>query len=391
MKAVTTGHVRRCGLIAAVVIAMRALHAPCRWDRLPVSSLFLALLGTLASAGEPALLRQSDIAPPLTASDSTACLETTGKRILAAALAEQDARFLAFPPDHDFGYVPDPGQRRELVLTLGSPLGTAQNVCVRRKEQMLDREQLRRSVQLSLDGLRQATDISFEILSWVETSVPVGRLDLPLRGALPSARGSQEVIWRGSVYYEQDRSVAIWVKLRLQRKSPCLRSVNAMRRGTVIAEAPLRETPCDAGAILADASTSPRPAESHRAHSILSGGSVLARDLPAGAWLLPAHVAQVATRRRGEQTTLRVVSGGVCLEIPVELEQSASAGERVWVRRVPDRRRLHATVLASGQLELVVPEVSRASQARGQSPISVAQQANRQVVASGVAPTNSGN
>lgn len=283
----------------------------------------------------------------------------TGSKVLARELAARDPRFAGLPPEHDLGYAPDPGKWREVPVPAapeeaarnepardepvnGSFGGSSpQTVCVMRRVQALSRESVLEALDLGALGAGTGAEVRVELLAWSEALFPAGKIEMPLSGVVPPSRGSAEVLWRGALRYEPGRSMAVWARLRLTRDTECLRLRGSVRRGEVLEPTRTESVPCDAPAIVAGALSSV---------PIAGASAVLARDLPAGSWLLREHFTVLPTLRRGDRARLVVRSGAVALAVPVDVEQAGSLGEQVWVRRVRDRRRLRAEVTGPGEL-----------------------------------------
>lgn len=318
----------------------------------------LALLAVAGLASNPATSPGSATSSGTVASGQP-CLLVRGARVLAGDLASQDSRFAALAADHDLGYVPAPGERRELQVPLKDDVDPEQSpgaearktrVCIQRAEQELTREQIEAALELPGFGAVHA-----EIVAWQEGRFPEGRLRMPASGILPASRGAREVIWRGLVEFEPGRSVAVWARVRLQREAPCARWKRAVRRGQPAGADALEHAPCDATAIVMG--VLPGLEATPQAGS----PKVLARDLPAGAWLRPDQLTQEPVLLRGERASLTVRSGGIALALPVEAEQAGAVGEQIWVRSVAPagrggstqpRKRMRALVTGPGQLRL---------------------------------------
>lgn len=295
-------------------------------------------------------------APPATVPAAVeACLQVRGARVLAGELAAQDARFARLPAETDLGYTPMPGSTRELAVPLIATTeqstagnGDAPRVCVMRAEAPLIRERLQAALDLSALG-----QVAAEVLAWAEGAYPEGKLRMPAKGIVPPAKGTQEVMWRGSIELEEGRSVAVWARVRLEREVPCARWKQGGRRGAPADASLLEQIPCDAAAI-AMGVLPELPAAAEGLPLLLQ------RDAPAGAWLTADQLTMQPAIQRGDRASLLVLSGGVALALPVEAEQTGAVGEQIWVRsvlaaggvRAPARRRIRATVVGPGKLRL---------------------------------------
>lgn len=266
------------------------------------------------------------------------CLAVSGSRLTAAALAREDPRFLAIPAGTDFGYLPEPGERRTLALPTG------ELVCLERASRPLAESEI--ALALELPG----TAITAAILDFPRTAFPPGKLRFPASGVSPPARGSDSVLWRGSIEYEPGRTIALWARVRLARETKCLRAAADIPKGGALFPSGIEATTCDAAAILAGA-LEPESRESVSA----SHGRFAARPIRKGEWLtagLLIDAAMVVARR---EAMLELRSGGVRLVLPVMPEENGRAGDAVWVRSMATRERLQARVSGPDTLTLTLP------------------------------------
>lgn len=279
------------------------------------------------------------------------CLRISGPRLVAAELARLDSRFLAFPPDTDFGYPPAPGKRRSVTLSNG---GT---VCIERASRVLEESEIQAALEVPESPVHAA------VLDFPRKAFPTGKLRFPWDGVAPPARGADAVLWRGSIEYEPGRTVALWARVRLWRETKCFQASTSVARGEAASPETFETSDCDAAAILAGAlgPASDIPWAGER-------GPVAARTIRKGEWLtadLFSEAALVAARR---PALLEVYSGGARLRFPVTPEESGTAGKTIWVRGTVTRERLRARVAGLDRLVLTLPGRENTPSARATIP-----------------------
>jgi flagella basal body P-ring formation protein FlgA len=298
------------------------------------------------------------------------CLSVSQSRITAEELADQDTRFAILPGETDLGYSPDPGKWREIEVPASHRESPVSKVCVMRRLSPLSPDKLQDALSKAFPA--EEASLSWEIIAFPEGSYPDGTIEFRRSGIAPPPRGSNELLWRGTLIYEPGRTLPIWVKLRLKHDIECLRTTDRLRRGQSIEPSHVEAVPCDAMAIFAGALLRSKPTagieKSKRyvnrpPEGLLASNSgatdwMLATDLPAGAWVLQEHLTVVPTLRKGHHVRLVVRSGAVVLTVPAEAEQAGAVGEHIWVRQLRDRKRLRGRVTGPDEI-LVEPDAER--------------------------------
>ena len=286
--------------------------------------------------------------PALRGGAGTGCLTVTGARLVAEELARRDPRFLGIPADAHLGYPPEPGERRTFALPGGETL------CIQRASRTLGEREILEGLELPGIG-SSATEgsgdgVTATVLDYPRAAFPEGRLRFPASGVSPPARGDDTVLWRGAIEFEPGRTAALWARVRLSRRTKCLRTATDAAKGKALPPSGIEAAACDAAAILAGALAP---------GALTSGpdlpGRAAARAIRKGEWLtaeLLTAEAMVIARR---EAMLELRSGGVRLVLPVMPEESGSAGDAVWVRSIATRGRLQAKVAGPDSLTLTLP------------------------------------
>ncbi len=287
-------------------------------------------------------------APALRGATGTRCLAVTGGRLVAAELARRDSRFLGMPADADLGYPPEPGERRAFSLPNG------ETVCIERASRTLGEPEILAALELpgtgSLGAEGSGDGVMAMVLDYPRTVFPEGKLRFPASGVSPPARGDDAVLWRGVIEYEPGRTAAIWARVRLSRRTKCLRAASDAAKGAVLPQSGIEEAACDAAGILAGA-LSPGSLAGGQG----SRGRAAARAIRKGEWLTAELLTAAAMVMARREATLELRSGGVRLVLPVMPEESGSAGDTVWVRGIATRERLQARVAGVDSLTLTLP------------------------------------
>ncbi|MCZ2155294.1 MAG: flagella basal body P-ring formation protein FlgA [Bryobacterales bacterium] len=283
--------------------------------------------------------------------DGPGCLQAQGPRLIASKLAQLDARFGELPPGVDFGYSPAPGERRTI------PLPNGQTVCIERAMSVLKKSAIESALEFPDDAVHA------DVLDFPTNTFPVGTLRFPRSGVAPPVRGADTVLWRGSVEYEPGRTAAVWARVRLSRRTKCLKASTPIRAGGRISFDAFEAAACDAAAILSEALGPEAATLQGQAHNLRT-----ARTIRKGEWLTEdmfSEAAPVAARR---QAVLEVYSGGARLSFPVMPEEDGSTGARIWVRSTVTRERLQARVAGVDRLVLTLPGRESISATRGLPP-----------------------
>jgi hypothetical protein len=143
-----------------------------------------------------------------------ACNTVEGDRIRGAEFAAADPAFSALDSALDLGPAPLAGARRifrapELAL-LAARYGIAETppeICFERAALKLSADRLLPALQAALSS----PDV--EILDFSKYPVPLGNFEFTRAGLAPSG------FWRGRVLYGENRSAAVWVKIRVADSS----------------------------------------------------------------------------------------------------------------------------------------------------------------------------
>jgi hypothetical protein len=229
-----------------------------------------------------------------------ACTVLPGDRILGADLAGAHPGFSGIDPGADIGPAPAAGARRTfrsfeleriakenaLALSADAP----QEVCFERATRAFDEETLAAILRTVLDSQPRTAGVTFEIADFSRNPLPIGTPEFPLDGL------SESGLWRGRLVYGDNRSIPIWVRVRIVR------------------------TPSD--------------------------GAGTAK--PVAMFREPAALGVL----RGDTVRVEVLSGTVRLAFDAAAESSGHIGEQVTLRNPASGQRFRAVVASAGRVEI---------------------------------------
>ncbi len=213
------------------------------------------------------------------------CTPIEADRVYGKDLAAAHARFATLPAELDFGAAPVAGARRTIRTLeleriarehhLSIEPGT--ELCFERTTMLLEGDSLRETLAVALGRPGE-----IEVLDYSRTPLPMGRLEFRAGSLSPTG------LWSGRLLYGENRSVPIWVRVRI--------------------------TDAESGKLIAAPASSAGPAIN-----------------------------------RGQTVRVEVTSGGVLLAFDAAAESSGHIGEAVTVRNPANGQRFRAIVEAKGK------------------------------------------
>jgi hypothetical protein len=149
---------------------------------------------------------------------AVSCVVVQGDRILMEDLAKAIPAFAAAPAAEVAGLAPAPRIRRtfprreieRLAARYGIEVPSGASACFEGASELLTKTRVRQALDEALRGEK----VSFTLLEFSRYPVPHGQLEF---GPPPRSDTDQAVIWRGSLRYGVNRSVAVWARVRLVR------------------------------------------------------------------------------------------------------------------------------------------------------------------------------
>ncbi len=262
-----------------------------------------------------------------------ACNLVDGARILGRDVASASPYFAALDPGLVVGATPLPGVQRifhadELVRlarqnALAPPAPVAE-ICFERTTEPLTAEKLLPILRtaLGIDG----ADIS--ILDFSRYGVPPGTLEFARAGL------SVDGLWRGHIAYDENRSFAVWVKVRVSIVQAWVEAAEPLPSSKPIAAAQL---------VLRKAARSPlgpAPVASIDA----AEGRLPIRAIRPGEPIFASLLLAPHEVERGDTVSVEVISGEARLLFDAAAETSGRLGELVLVRNPDSRKPFQARV-----------------------------------------------
>lgn len=168
------------------------------------------------------------------------CTPVDRDRILAADIASQVFLFSQLDPELVVGLAPLPGTRRTFTgrelaaiaerngIHLDAP---PPNVCFERRLRPLTPERILAAMESSLG----TNDARIDIVDFTRQPMPSGELAFP-RSSLtaPPANGSAPALWRGTLKYSPQHTLAVWASVRIRAERPVVIAARQIRYGAAI-------------------------------------------------------------------------------------------------------------------------------------------------------------
>lgn len=262
-----------------------------------------------------------------------ACQALDGDRITGKDLAAANAAFSSLDPALFVAPAPMPGVVRvlrpeELVrtaqrngLTISTPVS---EICFERATEPLSAGRLQPVLDtaLALDGAK------VEILDFSRFGVPHGILEFNRAGL--SVNG----LWRGRVSFDENRSIAIWARVRVTTEQTWVEAVTPLSAGKIVETAQLRLV------------TGPRfPLGPAPVASIdLAAGRALLCTVKPGEPIFPYMLVAPREVERGDTVAVEVSSGAAHLSFDAVSQSSGRAGELILVKNPENGRYFQARV-----------------------------------------------
>jgi flagella basal body P-ring formation protein FlgA len=169
------------------------------------------------------------------------CVPVDRDQIRMADLASQFLPFSRLDPELAVGLAPVPGAHRTFSgheLTAIAERNGVQlevpvpNVCFERRLQPLTPERVLSAIQSSLG----TSDARIEIVDFSRQPLPSGDLAFPHSGLTPpAANASAPALWRGTLKYNPQHTVAVWASVRIHEERPVVVATRQIRYGAAIA------------------------------------------------------------------------------------------------------------------------------------------------------------
>ena len=169
------------------------------------------------------------------------CAIVDGDRILASDIAPHVPLFAELDPNLVAGFSPAPGSHRTFsggqLRAIAEQSGVATDgilpgVCFERALAMLTPERIQQAMIATL----KTTTMTIHLVEFSRLPVPSGELEFPRAGLKIPAGSHREdpTLWRGTVRYSPQQTVAVWARVRIEEERPVVVAVRELRAGAVI-------------------------------------------------------------------------------------------------------------------------------------------------------------
>jgi flagella basal body P-ring formation protein FlgA len=281
-----------------------------------------------------------------------ACVAVPSGNILARDLFAAIPLFQALDPQAMVGFAPYPGTVRVLsshdVILIGRRYGlafppgeTAPIVCIERVVRQLSAGEVREALLSALNN----DSVQLDLLEFSSQSFPPGRLEFD-RGGLqkpPAGNPQIPVIWRGSMTYDDHRSLAVWAKLRASVQGEI-----AVARETILPGAVIRAEQVNTRRVSQFPVLGPSPAL-----PLQIAGKVARHLLAAGQRITSDALEDLQDVIRGDTVHVRVVFGGATIGFDAIAQSSGQKGQVIVVHNPTSGRNFRG--LIAGRAEVIVP------------------------------------
>lgn len=274
-----------------------------------------------------------------------ACVQIQSDRIAVGDLLESAPALQGLDPATPVGFAPLPGTARivsgreltHIARVHGFILTDVPDVCVERVLHSISHDEMEAALTAAL-GI---PDARLDILDFSHQPLPPGRLEFQRSALSQPPLGALEtpVIWRGRLFYDGQRSVVVWAKVKITADHTAFVATQDIRAGTMLRESQIglvhsRQFPSSGSAL-----DSPG--------QIL--GKVARRAIPAGQTILAGLLDEAKDVTRGDPVRVRVVDGLATLSFEGIAQSSGSKGETILVRNAASGRNFRALVEERGR------------------------------------------
>jgi flagella basal body P-ring formation protein FlgA len=268
------------------------------------------------------------------------CLPVQGDRILVSDLVQVVPGFAGIPSDDSLGYAPVPGTRRMLsgaslqafAKNKGVTIDGAPDICIVRQMTAIKPEEILEAMRNSWSG----ADVHIELISWIPSEAPVGKLVFPRSGLLSASSPGKQSIesgWRGYVLYGNNQRFAVSARARVLTNTTRVIASKDIAPGTIIAEDQLRTENCEGCAI-----------DDRAAHNVEEVIGLTSRiSIHAGSAILKNEVNRPPDVSKGDLVKVEV-PGVAHLIFEGRAESSGIVGSTVAVRNLTSGKDFRAQV-----------------------------------------------
>ncbi len=276
------------------------------------------------------------------------CRAVDGDRILAADLAREIPAFSAVPAKTEVAFAPAPGARRlfptpelrRLADRLGVSASEMLPVCFTRRMEPLDPERVRAAIEEALGDAKAR----LEVIEYLRTAVPVGRLEFPRTG-LARSHGGTVAMWRGRIRYGGGHSYPVWARVRVNLERSRVVALRTLPVG--------KPVPADAVEVR---KVSAFPFDEEAPATVAEvEGRLPRRTIVAGQVVEARQLTFAPDVEAGAAVEVQARSGATSLSFSAKAESPGRAGDMVVVRNPGTGKRFRARVEGKGRVSVDEP------------------------------------
>ncbi len=278
-----------------------------------------------------------------------ACVAVPSSKILARDISTAIPLFQTLDPDIVIGFAPFPGtvrvlSSRDVVLTgrrygLAFPPGeAAPSICVERMVRHLSIAEVKAALLSALD----IADARLDVLDFSNRPLPPGQLSFQ-RAQLNRPPGNDPqmpVIWRGTLIYDDQRSLMVWAKVRISVEREVYLAAQTISKGAVIRADQVAITHIRQFPLL---QRSPDP-------PLAVTGKVARRTLPAGQPIVAQDLDILQDVVRGATVHVHAIDGGASIRFDAIAQTSGQKGEFIVVHNSSSGKNFRALILEPGRV-----------------------------------------
>lgn len=266
--------------------------------------------------------------------------------IVAGDLVAAIPAFAQMPADFNLGYLPSSGESRTLrgadlqriATNRAVSSGALPDVCFQRRTFVPSAEQIRKAMLASLD----ISGAKIDVVSSSQRPVPMGELVFPRDGfQVPhGASPPQDLLWHGSVRYDETKTALIWAKVRITAPMTRVVPVTSLTPGKPIQKNQVRLEICE-----------DFPLDETLARSLDDVVNRIPKSTLQA--LMPIHKTQVERPpdvAKGDLVTVSVIGGAMRMSLEGTAQTAGITGGVIVVRNPSSGKDFRAQVTGKDQV-----------------------------------------
>ena len=276
-----------------------------------------------------------------------ACVVVPSGQILARDVREALPFLQSLDPETAIGFAPRPGVQRvlstrELILIArkhGIDLGeaTLASICIERAMRTISPEEMRAALLAAIG----VAGVELELVDFSREPFPPGQLEFRAANLGRPAGENPEisVIWRGTLRYDRQSSMAVWAKIKVSVGCTLLVAAQDIPAGATVQADEVKEV-----------RGREFPFRTFPAHSRLAVvGKITRRPIPAGQRFAPGALGEPMEISKGDTVRVMVVDGSATLSLDAIAQSSGNKGETILVHNPSSGKNFRAVIEEKGR------------------------------------------